>query len=97
MLHFDRRSRAQGEAARRLPVAALLAAASYPLLDRLLTSLFGGVWGVLGTLLLLGVPLGALWWTGETGTSGLKAVVAGGVLAVATALVYTWLFAGTLA
>lgn len=94
---FDREPPHQQRARRALAPAALVAAAGYLALDPLLSSLLGGVWGVLVALLLVSTPLGALWWAGERAACGWRAWRAGLVLGALVALLYAWLFIGSVA
>jgi hypothetical protein len=94
MFAFDRRSPRQRQARETLLPALGLAAVAYLALDPLLSRLLGGFWGVQATLIVVGLPLGALWWVGETGDRPRQAWRAGAVLAVAVGAIYAWVFAG---
>jgi len=61
-------------------------------MDAALTPLLGGVWGVLCALLLVAVPLGALWWSGEHGVRGWRAWRGGLLLGGWTVALYAWFF-----
>ncbi|MEO6446993.1 MAG: hypothetical protein ABIZ91_17270 [Gemmatimonadaceae bacterium] len=95
MFSFDRRPARQRAARAALGPALLAAAVAYLALDALLSRLLGGVWGVFAALLIVGVPLGALWVAGESGVSSRQAWRAGFWLALAAAGVYAWVFVGT--
>jgi hypothetical protein len=89
---FDRTPPRQRWARRALAPVAGAAAVAYLVLDRLLTPLLGGVWGVFFSLWLVGVPLGATWWAAETGASWGRAARAGGAWGLAAVGVYAWAF-----
>lgn len=89
---FDRTPPRQRWARGALAPVAGAAAVAYLVLDRLLTPLLGGVWGVFFSLWLVGVPLGATWWAAETGASWGRAARAGGALGLAAVGVYAWAF-----
>lgn len=79
-------------ARRALAPAAGIGAVAYLLLDAALTPLLGGVWGVLCSLVLVAVPLGALWWSGEYGVRGWRAWRGGLLLAGTSVTLYVWVF-----
>ena len=95
MFSFNREPPRQRAARRALAPAALLAGVSFLVLDRPLSALLGGVWGVLVAMMVVLVPLGTLWWSGETGARGGAAWRAGAVLGLLCVAVYTWVFIGS--
>ncbi|MDP1857920.1 MAG: hypothetical protein Q8K82_04580 [Gemmatimonadaceae bacterium] len=94
MFSFDRRPPRQRAAREALGPALMAAGLAYVVLDLLLSRLLGGVWGVFASLLLVGIPLGALWWAGETGGGPRQAWRGGVWLALAVLCVYAWVFVG---
>lgn len=92
VLVFDRTPPRQRSARRALAPVAGAAAVAYLVLDRCLTPLLGGVWGVFFSLWLVGVPLGATWWASETGATWGRAARAGLALGLAAVGVYAWAF-----
>ena len=94
MFSFDRRPPRQRTAREALGPGVLAAGAAYVGLDSLLSRLLGGVWGVLAAVFVVGLPLGALWWAGETGGGRRQAWRAGIWLALAVTGMYAWVFVG---
>ena len=75
--------------------AALAGAIAYLVLDELLTPRLGGVWGVLVALWIVSVPLGALWWAGESASRGWSNWRAGLALGTTAVVLYAWVFIGS--
>jgi hypothetical protein len=94
MFRFDRRSGRQRAARQALLPAVAASVPCYLLLDAVGTRMLGGFWGVVAALAAVGIPLGALWWAGETGQRPRQAWRAGIALTLAAIVLYTWVFAG---
>lgn len=92
LFRFDRRSRRQQQATERLLFVVPAAAAAYLLLDMVLTPTLGGMWGVLLSLFLVGIPVAATFRVASADRAPRQAVGEGIALAAGAALLYFWAF-----
>jgi len=96
MFEFDRPSARAERARTALPWFALVAAATFMLLDALLTRVLGGFWGLLLAIALVAAPVAALYRVSLGVTTLRRAVAEGLGVGILAPAIYAWIFGGPL-